>query len=1153
MDAKSDLYSNGDKFDNTDSTSKSKNDSTEGINHLFHLVCLTENCLLPLNENIEQNSSLQNQDSYSKEDKIEVECNLTLLRKDNNPNESNSLLNRISINMDETNVNINSIPNKEDEDSSLSMSIDLPNEKVFQELSSNNSLYIDYLHKNMDKISGTETGTNNTCEDNMYGIELETPTAKQSLITNVAHDSSIIKDLDSTALTEPINEEILTSLQTNNDDSTKIIEMNTTSTEESNNKDMEQVHVLPNLSESTDKEFKQQTKLQSSEVSVQKGKLDVTSIYRPTLNDDSRLVKIPLPTNRMSLVQSNAHFINRSRNFLNFITEKSTNIMEKALLPQHLTMKYTSGCTNSNEKKNIDGGSAKRELSPKYLVPPKECDTVMKIVNPPVVSIIEQNKNLEQKDLLNENNSKYQVSSMFNSSSIDSIDGTLTSIKDNCISEEHITTQTTEALMTTDGEILQENSAECQNHSVNNESSYETNLLQHPIYLTLLKDYAKLKDNNIKLSEKVEVLEARNNTLEAEKNGEPYKIEIETLEKTVDKLTFELRSSLAAQDVLKREHSAANKEMESMVIKYAVSEKRLIDTQRAREYAERKLKDITKEHELLQNKLRQAQGEKTRICNILDGKCREVGDLQKEVERLNGDVQMKEVKLKWSQNKLKTEVELQKETQQKLDKALSRINEMKEECDQVRKETQETIREFQLSEENKAITLDQQLKEQQARLILERHVTEDKEMLCLQLQKEVETLLNRQQVLIEENNVLAIKIQDYEKRQQEYEDTLNNIKILADQRQTEIIDLSQRVSQIEVLKLQLQEAEKNLTSTIAESEKLHLINNELESDMHACRLREAAMLDFTQKLTDKNVFLQSEFTALETKTKQLEKEQGPLRDQVIELKNKIKLLENNIMFEQKRRSEECEILAKHLAEQTQLVQNLTQKLEDSQGENLVLKRKQQRNMKEIMRELQQCRKKLEAFQLPSPSNSMNVASRTGSNTSLNTGETVNGALSDNSTNGENSINSIESAKKLLMDRIVMLQNDNAKKLEKIDFLEEHTRTLVEEIQKKTKIIQHYILHENSGAMGSNERDRYKHIKSRKNIAELAKNGGIMASVYNQKVSDENMTLKLSLEMNQKLYAVLEDTLFKNMALKDSINTLGAEIAKLTIQNQQLMS
>lgn len=41
----------------------------------------------------------------------------------------------------------------------------------------------------------------------------------------------------------------------------------------------------------------------------------------------------------------------------------------------------------------------------------------------------------------------------------------------------------------------------------------------------------------------------------------------------------------------------------------------------------------------------------------------------------------------------------------------------------------------------------------------------------------------------------------------------------------------------------------------------------------------------------------------------------------------------------------------------------------------------------------------------------------------------------------------------------------------------------------------------------------------------------MASVYNHKVSDENMTLELSLEINQKLQTVLEDTLLKNITLK----------------------
>lgn len=47
----------------------------------------------------------------------------------------------------------------------------------------------------------------------------------------------------------------------------------------------------------------------------------------------------------------------------------------------------------------------------------------------------------------------------------------------------------------------------------------------------------------------------------------------------------------------------------------------------------------------------------------------------------------------------------------------------------------------------------------------------------------------------------------------------------------------------------------------------------------------------------------------------------------------------------------------------------------------------------------------------------------------------------------------------------------------------------------------------------------------------------MASVYNQRVSDDNMTLELSLEINQKLQAVLEDALFKNITLKVGMERL----------------
>jgi len=44
----------------------------------------------------------------------------------------------------------------------------------------------------------------------------------------------------------------------------------------------------------------------------------------------------------------------------------------------------------------------------------------------------------------------------------------------------------------------------------------------------------------------------------------------------------------------------------------------------------------------------------------------------------------------------------------------------------------------------------------------------------------------------------------------------------------------------------------------------------------------------------------------------------------------------------------------------------------------------------------------------------------------------------------------------------------------------------------------------------------------------------MASLYSQQSLDEGMTLSLSLEINSKLQALLEDTLLKNIKLKASL-------------------
>lgn len=74
-----------------------------------------------------------------------------------------------------------------------------------------------------------------------------------------------------------------------------------------------------------------------------------------------------------------------------------------------------------------------------------------------------------------------------------------------------------------------------------------------------------------------------------------------------------------------------------------------------------------------------------------------------------------------------------------------------------------------------------------------------------------------------------------------------------------------------------------------------------------------------------------------------------------------------------------------------------------------------------------------------------------------------------------------------------------------------------------RIIQSYVLREESGALSSEASDFNK--------AHLSKRGGIMASLYTSHPADSGLTLDLSLEINRKLQAVLEDTLLKNITLK----------------------
>ncbi|OON17531.1 hypothetical protein X801_06630, partial [Opisthorchis viverrini] len=122
-------------------------------------------------------------------------------------------------------------------------------------------------------------------------------------------------------------------------------------------------------------------------------------------------------------------------------------------------------------------------------------------------------------------------------------------------------------------------------------------------------------------------------------------------------------------------------------------------------------------------------------------------------------------------------------------------------------------------------------------------------------------------------------------------------------------------------------------------------------------------------------------------------------------------------------------------------------------------------------------------------------------------------------------------------KIDRLQRIQLRLTDKMEFLQEHCFQLTEELNKKSRIIQSFVLaQKHFGSAAPNSVDA--------NRARIAQTGGLMASLYGGKHSKDAYDRDTYLEICQKLQAVLEDTLFKNITLKENMATLGSEISSL---------
>ncbi|XP_065352629.1 coiled-coil domain-containing protein 186-like isoform X2 [Cloeon dipterum] len=639
-----------------------------------------------------------------------------------------------------------------------------------------------------------------------------------------------------------------------------------------------------------------------------------------------------------------------------------------------------------------------------------------------------------------------------------------------------------------------------------NNGTKNSSITEHPAYVTAMQEILALK-------ERVQQLD------EVERTKTFLQVQLDTLSKTVEQQEAALEdqksearkqeeaaiAAIAASKMqlekMRKENEEKKRELEATVVRYAVSEQAVIKARAGASTHEKKMQEAKKEVEAIQKRMKSIAADRAKSDKDFDAKCNEVMAISREKEKLRDELHNKDIKIKWAQNRITQEMDAHRETQEKLDKVSAIVQQAQDDAELAKKDALASIASFKQAHSDKMQTLELQVHELKAQLIVACSNEDTRKI----EQKEANEAAVKIKKLEDENGMLSGRVLTLE---------------------AEKIDLRQRVSDLVKCEEEKCQLEKQFLSLKAEFDQMQVEmrrkSEELEaaaSDAEAWRTKETELLSYTQQLTDKLVAVQSEAIAAENKVQRLEAEYQPLSDRNSQLEEQLQRVQTELEEEKQAHKQEVQLLTRKVAEKQEAAEKAAAKLEEVEGECAVLKRKQQLGTKELARELQQCRKRLEQLEAGG-----SLGSRTNSSSSL---EDSGGGGGVAPTNG------VEPH--LLIEHIGKLQTKNTKLNEKIEFLEEHSRTLLIEIQRKTKLVQELVMRQETGALSSRVYDLNK--------LEVAKHGGVMASVYSSQ--DEGITLQLSLEINKKLQAVLEETLIKNITLKENMDTLGQEIARLS--------
>ncbi|CAB4008727.1 Hypothetical predicted protein [Paramuricea clavata] len=617
-------------------------------------------------------------------------------------------------------------------------------------------------------------------------------------------------------------------------------------------------------------------------------------------------------------------------------------------------------------------------------------------------------------------------------------------------------------------------------------------------------------DSNSKtLEDKVRTLETQYDDCNKELAVTKDKLHAHDLaaKKAISSLKKELQLRV---DQVTKMYEECLRERDSLTVKVSQLTEEKQEISKMQDTMDKKMSELAKENEKLQQHVKKIQSEyKTCQASLLDQE-REIIEKQKEVEKAQEDTNSHVVKVKWAQNKLRSELDAHKETKTKLTQTLQKLKEAKEEGEQIRADCQAMIKQYQESEEMKSISLDQELKQKKSEL--QKHTQsiatqdENNKNLSQELSKRKEEVKN----LSEENNNLNTKMKNLEEKVAKYALAISTYeKTVANQRK-EMDNQIIRIEDLEKLKSLLFNSEESNQKLSVEKTQLTYTVSELQSEMAAVHAKESELLDYIEKMTAKCTQLQSTLSVIQAQNEALNKENEGLKTNCSNLEANNNNLNSSLKSEiQAKCAKETELQEK-LGEKTKAVQELATNLEDIKNELKVTKKKNAAHLKDITRQLQQSKRKVDSMEKKSTKERLDSDSRAPSSGSIDKTDNViahqsmnnthhpplsppaygvnNGGVSlynsddlmstqveikTKSSHNKTSNHEFDHEKSIMVERICQLQKTHAKKNEKIDFLEEHNHTLVDEITKKNKLIQYYMVKEDSGQLTSSDYDEKK--------------------------------------------------------------------------------